>query len=372
MKTLNRRNWLQIAGIGSASAIVKPLVPLNLLDSKTSRKTTGYDYAKLDSNENPFGPSEKVRKAIIDSFDYGCRYPFRKISELAQIIAEKEGVTRDHIIITGGSTEGLKAAGMTYGMNGGEIVSADPVYKSLITYAEQCGAYINRVPLDKDMQHDLEEMERRITNTTSLVFLCNPNNPSGTLLPKDRLISFCEAVAGRTILFSDEAYYDYITEPNYPSMISMVKEDKDVIVSRTFSKVYGLAGLRIGYLIARPDIADRVRKNVMARTNILAVAAATEAYKDQSFYDMCIAKNEEAKTYIYSTLDELGLKYVPSHTNFVFFHTGKPIQKLIPAMREKGVAIGRAFPPMTDWCRISTGRMEDVEKFGEALRKVMV
>ena len=371
MKTLNRRNWLQLAGIGGATAFVDPQSTLKVVQKSNENRKAGYDYAKLNSNENPFGPSERVRKAIIDAFDYGCRYPGEMINELASIIAKKEGVTRDHVVITGGSTEGLKAAGMTYGMNGGEVISADPVYKSLITYAEQCGAYINRVPLDSDMQHDLEEMERRITNTTSLVFLCNPNNPSGTLLPKDRLQSFCKTVAGRTILFSDEAYYDYITEPDYPSMVSMVREGKDIIVSRTFSKVYGLAGLRIGYLIARPDIAARVRKNVMARTNVLAVAAATEAYQDQAFYDMCIQKNEEAKKYIYSLLDDMGLRYVTSHTNFVFFHTGKPIQKLIPAMREKGVAIGRPFPPINDWCRISTGMIQDVKKFGDALMMVM-
>ena len=330
-----------------------------------------YDYAKLNSNENPFGPSAKVRQAMIDAFDMGCRYPYGKMNELAAMIAQKEGVSRDHIVMAAGSTEGLKATGLTFGVNGGEIITADPVYKSLLTYAEQFGAYINRVPLTKDMGHDLEEMERRVTNDTSLVFLCNPNNPSGSLIPKADLLDFCNTVSDRTIVFSDEAYYDYITEPDYPSMVEMVKKGKNVIVSRTFSKVYGLAGLRVGYLIARPDIAERVRQNVMAKANMMAIIGAMTAMEDQDFYQMSLRKNEEGKRLIYTTLDNLNLRYVPSHTNFVFFHTGRNISELIPQMRAKGVAIGRPFPPLTDWCRISTGTIADVKKFGLALRDVM-
>ena len=373
MGNLDRRNWLQLVSAGSVAALLDPVSGTNgKLFESSIKKSKGYDYAKLDSNENPFGPSPKVRQAIIDAFDYGCRYPGQKIAELAQMIAEKEGVTPRHIVITGGSTEGLKAAGLTYGINGGEVITANPVYKSLNSYAEQSGAYINKVPLDTDLQQDLEEMEKRISNQTSLIFLCNPHNPSGALIPKEKLTSFCNTVADRTIVFSDEAYYDYITEPEYPSMVSMVREDRNVIVSRTFSKVYGLAGLRIGYLIARPDIAARIKKNVMANTNILAVFAAMETYQDQGFYDKCIAKNQEAKNIIYKTLEDLGLRYIPSHTNFVFFHTGRPISKLNAAMRKKGVKVGRPFPPLNDWCRISTGKIEDVEKFGVALKEVMV
>ena len=203
---------------------------------------------------------------MIESFDLGCRYPYQKMGELAKLIAEKEGVSRDHIVMAAGSTEGLKATGLTYGINGGEIITADPVYKSLISYAEQFGAYINKVPVTKEMGHDLEEMERRISNKTSLVFVCNPNNPTGSIIPKNELVDFCNTVGDRTIVFSDEAYYDYITEVNYPSMVSLVKEGRNVVVSRTFSKVYGLAGLRVGYLVARPDIAKRIRKNVIGQS----------------------------------------------------------------------------------------------------------
>lgn len=371
MKNINRRKWLQTASLTGLAAAFSPTSILANERPLIAEANATYDYAKLNSNENPFGPSVKVRQAMIDAFNMGCRYPYGKMNELAEMIAKKEGVSRDHIVMAAGSTEGLKATGLTYGMHGGEIITADPVYKSLLTYAEQSGAYINRVGLTKDMGHDLEEMERRVTSQTSLVFICNPNNPSGTLIPKEELVDFCNTVSDRTIVFSDEAYYDYITEPNYPSMVEMVKAGKNVIVSRTFSKVYGLAGLRVGYLVARPDIAARVRQNVMAKANMMAIIGAMAAMDDEAFYDMSLRKNEEAKDLIYGVLDDLGLRYVPSHTNFVFFHTGRDIRTLITQMRAEGVAIGRPFPPLTDWCRISTGTMADVEQFGTALRKIL-
>ena len=154
-------------------------------------------------------------------------------------------------------------------------------------------------------------------------------------------------------------------------MIEMVKKEKNVVVSKTFSKVYGLAGLRVGYLVARPDIAERIRQNVMAKANMMAIVAAMTAYEEKDFHQISLAKNEEAKQHIYGVLDKLGLRYIPSQTNFIFFQTGQDIHQLIPKMRAKEVIIGRPFPPLTDWCRISTGKIEDVQKFGTALQSVL-
>ena len=173
------------------------------------------------------------------------------------------------------------------------------------------------------------------------------------------------------MVFSDEAYYDFIMEPEYPSMVELVKEGMNVIVSKTFSKVYGLAGVRIGYLVARPDIAARLRKNIMAMTNVLAIEAAKVALTDDEFYKFSLLKNQEAKTSLYKTLDDLNLEYIKSHTNFVFFKTGRHISEMIPAMKKEGVIIGRPFPPFYDWCRISTGTEENMAMFDRALKKVL-
>ena len=326
---------------------------------------------KLNANENPYGPSKKVRELLSSSFDLGCRYPFRTLSGFVKLIAEKEGVTKDHIVVTGGSTEGLKAAGLVFGGQGSEIIAADPTFQALLRYAENFGTHVHRVPLDSDLSHDLDAMSRRITSKTSLVFICNPNNPSGTLLNADAVKDFCQSHDNKAVMFSDEAYYDFITEAEYPSMVELVKEGRNVIVSRTFSKVYGLAGMRIGYLIARPDIARRLKMAVMANTNILALEAAKAALTDDDFYKFSILKNKEAKGYIYSTLDKLGLPYIKSHTNFVFFKSGRPIQELIADMGKRGVIIGRPFPPLYKWARISTGTMQEMEVFGKALNEVL-
>lgn len=369
MNTVDRRQWLRTVGLSGSFALLGGLdamairYPARLL-------TTGMP-VRLNANENPYGPSRAVREVLTATFDEACRYPFRALSSLVSMIAEKEGVSEDSVVVTGGSTEGLKAAGLLYGLNGGEIIAADPTFQALMTYAETFGAYVHRVPLNAAMEHDLEGMSRRITGRTGLIFICNPNNPTGTILASDHVRDFCTSHDGRTVIFCDEAYFDFITEPDYPSMVSLVKAGRNVIVSKTFSKVYGLAGLRVGYLIARPDIATRLKEAVMANTNILAIEAAKKALTDTDFYQYSLARNAEAKAIIYDSLDSLGIPYVRSHTNFVFFKSGWPIEELIPAMEKEQVIIGRPFPPMYDWARISTGTAEEMHVFSKALAKVL-
>lgn len=369
MKNIDRRKWLRTVGLSGGFALMGGFEALAL--DIPSKPYAADSLIKLSSNENPYGPSKKVREVITNSFDDACRYPFGMLGDLVKLIAEKEGVSKDHVVITGGSTEGLKAAGLTYGLEGGELIAADPTFQSMLRYAENFGAHVHRVPVNDQMNHDLEAMARRITNKTRLIFICNPNNPTGTLLNKNALKDFITSVDNKVVIFSDEAYYDFITEPDYPSMIEFVKEGRNVIVSKTFSKVFGLAGLRIGYLIARPDIASRLKNSVMANTNVLAIQAAKAALKDDEFYKFSIAKATESKDIIYKTLDDLGLEYIKSHTNFVFFKTGRHINGLITEMRKENVLIGRPFPPFYDWARISTGKIEEVTQFGTALRKVL-
>ena len=370
MTTTDRRNWLKTVALGGGFTLLGG-VP-GLANLTENRVVLADGPVKLNSNENPFGPSKSVREVIRDNFGLGCRYPFQYIKGLVRDIARKEEVPESCIVITGGSTEGLHATGLVYGLGGGEIVAADPTFQALLRYGEHFGAYVHRVPLDETLTHDLEAMEQRVTSRTRLIFLCNPNNPSGTLLESGKLRDFCASVAGRAVVFSDEAYYDYITEPDYPSMVELVRENYNVIVSKTFSKVYGLAGMRIGYLIARPDIARRLQESLMANTNTLAILAARQALADTDFYKFSLAQNEKCKEWIYDELDRMGLPYLKSHTNFVFFKSGVPIQELIPKMGAENVQIGRPFPPLYDWARISTGTFEEVQAFTHALKKVMV
>ncbi|MEO1261651.1 MAG: histidinol-phosphate transaminase, partial [Bacteroidota bacterium] len=330
--TLNRRQWLKSAGLTSglfsvmgAQALSAPTFQ-EFLHQQEVLHYPPNTLIKLSSNENPYGPSKKVREAITKGFDSVCRYPWQERVLLREKLAEKEGVTPGHILITVGSTEGLKITALAYGLHGGEVIAGSPTFETMLYYAENFGAYVNRVPVKENtLVLDLEEMEKRISGNTRLIFLCNPNNPTGTILPADRLKDFCSSACKKTMVFSDEAYYDYITIPNYPSMVELVKENRNVIVSRTFSKVYGLAGIRIGYLVARPDIIKRLKKCQADRPNMLALHAALAAMDERDFYDYSLDMNAKARQKIYNALDQLGLEYVQSHTNFVFFKTGRNI-----------------------------------------------
>ncbi len=369
MKNINRRDWLKLSGLTGAASVIGN--PLNLSASNfVSIKGTAEQPIRLSSNENPYGPSPKVRQAMTNAYDDVCRYPYGWYKELVEMLAKKHGVHADNIMLTAGSTEGLKMAGITYGGEGSNIVTADPVFMAISRYAEHFGTYAHRVPVNKNMGHDLERMEQRITQSTRLVYVCNPNNPTSALEPAKELEAFCSAVSNRTVVFADEAYFDYIEAPNYPSMIELVKKGMNVIVARTFSKVYGLAGIRIGYLIARPDIINRIGKSVMAGPNILAVAAAKAALQDDEFYQFSLAKNAIGKKMAMDTLDGLGLEYVPSACNFLFFKTGRPITEVYADYIKEGIKVGRPFPPMLDWCRISMGTVEQVEQFCTATKKV--
>ncbi|MFL0684808.1 histidinol-phosphate aminotransferase [Algoriphagus aquaeductus] len=373
MKGISRRDWIKTASLSSGLTLLGANGLISDLSAEEIRKFNPRPLAgpvRLGSNENPYGPSESMRKAMTAAFDNGCRYPWGYNASLVKMIAEKEGVPEDYIVLVAGSTEGLKVAGITFG-KGGEIISCSPTFLSMMEYAELWGTEINWVPLNKDLDFDLEEIEKRVSHETRLVFLCNPNNPTGKLLPAQKVMDFCETVSKRAVVFSDEAYYDYITEPNYPSMVELVKKGHDVVVSRTLSKVYGLAGIRMGYLIAKPELATKLKDRVVANTNIMAIEAGKAALQDKEFYKFSLQKNAEAKSLLCKTLDELKLPYLESHANFVFFQSGKDVSELGKTMAQKGFIIGRPFPPLNDWCRISTGTIEEVQLYNQAIKEVL-
>jgi histidinol-phosphate aminotransferase len=373
MKGLSRRDWLKTTSLGSGLAL---LASGGVMSSLSAEEIQRYNPRpivgpiRLGSNENPYGPSESMRKAMTIALDEGCRYPWSQNGSLVKMVADREGVPEEYVVLTAGSMEGLKVAGITFG-KGGEILTCTPTFLSMMEYARLWGTEVNWVPLTKDLDFDLDEIEKRVSYETGLVFLCNPNNPTGKLLPAERVRDFCESVSNRTVVFSDEAYYDYITEPNYPSMIELVKKGCDVVVARTLSKVYGLAGIRIGYLVAKPELANKLRDRVVANTSIMAIEAGKAALADTDFYRFSLQKNAEAKGLITATLDELKLFYLQSHANFVFFQTGRDVAELGKTMAAKGFIIGRPFPPLNDWCRISTGTIEEITLYNQAIREVL-
>lgn len=378
MRKSNRREWLRNAGLatGALSLLGLPGAAAASIDfseylalQHPPRPGDG-QLVKLSSNENPNGPSPFVQEAMRKAFGEVCRYPTADRDVLTRKIAAREGVSPEHVLVTVGSTEALKVTAVTYLLHGGEVVAGTPTFEAMLAYAQAMGAHVHRVPVDDKLGLDLAQMERRCTSSTRLVFLCNPNNPTGTLLPAEQVRDFCQSLSKNTMVFSDEAYYDYITVRGYPSMVELVKQDMNVIVSRTFSKVYGLAGIRIGYIVARPDIIARIRQFQTDRPNTLALHAALAALDEKDFYDYSLEMNTHTRQMIYTTLDELKLPYVPSHGNFVFFHAQRDVQGVMADLRQQGILVGRPFAPLNDWCRVSTGTIQEMKAFQKAMKAV--
>jgi len=326
------------------------------------------DAVLLDSNENPLGPSPAAREVAMDAFDESFRYPGAAYRTLLEQIAEREQVSTDHVVLGTGSTEVLCMAGAAYGLHGGEVVTGAPSYKGLTEYARTMGGTVNTVPLTDELVLDLEGMDRRTTASTSLVFVCNPNNPTGTVVEPGALRRFCETVSRRAVVFVDEAYVDFVDEAKRPPTLDLVRNGENVIVSRTFSKLFGMAGLRIGYGIARPDIVERLEGYSMGMPNVVGLHVASASLEDTAFQARSRRQIREARRFTTSVLDDLGLEYASSQASFVFFRTGRDIQAVQADMREQGVEVGRPFPPYTDWCRVSMGTMDDMRAFESALR----
>ncbi len=329
--------------------------------------------ARLSANENPFGPSEKARKAIIEAIPESFLYPRQHLMDFRKMIADEEGVSEDHILLGAGSGELLVATGMCYTFKGGagsHVVSGDPSYMQLIRTVTQIGAGWEKVPLNKKYDYDLEAMAARVNDKTSLVYICNPNNPTGILTDANKLSAFCETMSARKPVFVDEAYIDYVADPKKNSMMSCIKKGQNVIVARTFSKVHSFAGLRIGYLIALPDTIEEISKFGGGGGSISAtsVMGALASYGDKDFIKYSVGKNNEVKSFLYKTLQENGYEYLTSQTNFVLFPIKMDGKRFVEEMMKRGVSIRNWEFEGKHWCRVSMGTMDQMKIFADAFR----
>lgn len=358
---VDRRNAFKSVGL-----LLAGLSATSLSSGGNALAATQSGPVRLVANENPYGPSASAQRAMARSLEDGWMYATSEGRILRQLIAEREGIGEDHILITAGSGELLKMAGLSFGQTG-DIVAAKPTFSMLVAYARSTGATVHEIGLDQDMVHDLAAMESKVNANTSLVYVCNPNNPTGTLLPAAQLRSFVDTVEARATVFVDEAYVDLLDDPAHNAMIDQVKAGKNVILARTFSKIHGMAGLRVGYAIARPDIIRRLRPLQMSFLNIIGLRAAIASYQDDEFQQFSKSKIKECVAVTQSALDDAGLAYTPSVTNFVLFDTGGSVRDFARAMRQKNLLVGRSYAPYESWCRVSMGTVEQMGQFAEAL-----
>ena len=370
---MTRRQWLSQSGIALGGTALASYWGVSHT-ACVSEQEVSHAPLRMMYNENPYGPSETARKAMREAFEEANLYTFSRgeaYMKLRSLIAQQVGLTPDHIVISAGSTEILRAAALITALKGGEVLAPHPTFLSLTRYAETMGVKVHWVPVDEDLQFDLPAMRKKLTKNVKLIYLVNPNNPTGTLTPYDRLRPFCEEMAKDMLVFVDEAYHEYVTDPQYRSMVELVREGHNVIVSRTASKIHGLAGVRVGFGIADPKLIRYLGRRLTGTNNIIGLNAAFASYQDEDFQKLCHQKNNEAKEYVYKLFRETERRYLPSHTNFVFFHTGRPIEEFQDAMEKQGILVGRPFPPYLDWCRLSMTKPEWMGNFGAAFQKVM-
>jgi histidinol-phosphate aminotransferase len=388
MKSMNRRSWLKSGLAAMGAMTVAPVMALprkeNLFayrpESILKEHLPAFKYdetrliARLNANENPYGPAPKVIKAISDAVSGGNRYGHTDAATLITMIAEKEGVSPEHIMLGPGSSDLLEKTAFVRFKDGGNIVSADPAYMSLISTAQSLGATWKPVLLTKDYAHDLDAMSRAVDADTKLVYICNPNNPTGSITDPVKLKAFCTKVSAKTPVFVDEAYLEFLDKPESHSMVGLVAEGKDVIVARTFSKIHGMAGLRIGYIVAQPERIQNITNKVRSTMGlcITSVKGAIASMKEEQFLQKCKAMNTECREYVSTEITALGYDIIPSHTSFLIFPIAMEGQPFMKAMYDSGVGIRVYNIDNKPWCRVSMGTMEEMEHFIESFKKVTV
>ncbi len=366
METMNNdcfKNYIQS---------VKPYEPGKPI--KELEREMGLKHAvKLASNENPLGPSGKALRAMRRAIREVHLYPESKCYYLVKRLAQELGVEENHLIIGNGSNEIIELLGRGFLSPGDQVISSE---KSFLVYpilTQVCGAEYVRVPM-KNFCYDLEGILNAVTERTKIIFIANPNNPTGTYVPVQEIEKFIARVPERICLCFDEAYLDFVDAPDFPWMLPYVKSGrKNIILMRTFSKCYGLAGLRIGYGVAHPELIEYLHKiRQPFNVNAVAQAAATAALDDRFFLWRTKRLVLAGRKYLYRRFKRLGLEYLPSQANFILVNVGHDGEEVFRWLLKEGVIV-RAMKAygLDQWIRVSVGRRSQNAAFYRALKKYL-
>ena len=371
---VTRRDFLSVVGAAGAATTLPWITarghesnasgaPQRLTVSRAS--VAGTDLIRLDSNENPHGPAPEALAAIRKMFGTTARYPDAAEDALRAAIAQHHGVTIESVLLGCGSTEILKIATEAFTAPTRALVTTDPTFEIPRTTALRMGTPVTAVPVDGSLRLDLGAMHAACAGA-GLVFVCNPNNPTGTLHGLSDLTRFVEMVNAKspeTMTLIDEAYFEFADDPAYGTAIPLAVSNTRVIVSRTFSKVHGMAGLRAGYAIAHPDTIKRLAPfRLESGINLFAGVAAVTSLGLASHLAKQQRLNAQSRDFAMGAMRDLGFTVVPSQTNFFMTDIRRDPKAFRTALRARGVAVGRQFPPLTTYTRISIGTMEEMRR----------
>jgi histidinol-phosphate aminotransferase len=368
--TTSRRGFLRSLGAGAAVGIAaqRPLPGLSRATTFEPIQFTQDDgLVRLNNNENAYGPSKKVVDAIQSSIGGVNRYPLMDNS-LAERIADQHSVKPEQVLMGCGSTEILRMAAFAFLGRGKQLIQASPTFEATENYARAASSEVISVRLTPRFSHDLDGMQARVSASTTLVYICNPNNPTASLTPRKDLEEFINKLPASTFSVIDEAYHHYAGESGmYGSFIDHPIDNERVIVTRTFSSVYGLAGLRLGYAVAAPNAIQKMRQ-FASQNNVNAVVAqaALAALDDSEGVNDFVRRNMDDRQEFFNQAMARALKPIDSHANFVMMNTFHPAQDVIEHFRRNNILIGRSFPALSTYIRISLGRPDDMRRFWAA------
>lgn len=356
----------------AAVSAIDPYVP-SMTINEIQQRLGLTDVIKLGSNENPLGPSPNARRRVAEALDSLHEYPDGPARRLRQALAQRFALTEEHLIVGNGSDALIKLIAEAFLEPGDDVICARPTFSQYAFAASLMGARVQYVPLTADMRHDLGAMTERVGPRTKAVFVCNPNNPTGTAVTRGEFETFLAQLPPHVLVVVDEAYAEY-ARPDVVSGADTVRRgDRRVIVLRTFSKIYGLAALRVGYAMAHPQLIDTLRRvQEPYQVNMLAQLAAEAALADEDHIRRSLAMNEAGKRYFYARLEKLGLSYIPTETNFVFFDVRRPSREVAAQLMEQGVVVraGESFGQPT-FVRATIGTEEQNQRLFEALARVL-
>ncbi|HAT37131.1 MAG TPA: hypothetical protein DCS75_01465 [Gemmatimonadetes bacterium] len=329
--------------------------------------------AHLSSNENPFGPSEKALEAMTYAFKYSMRYGYPD-NDVQRRIAEAHDVPRDHTLLGAGSGEILDVVGLTWLAHDKKVVGVEPSYGSVYSHATGIDAETLLLPLEADYRQNIERMvdvTNRNARDVGFVYLCNPNNPTGVTVTADEISYLLDNIPEDIPVLIDEAYHHFVEDPAYEESLKYVREGRRVVIARTFSKIYGMAAMRIGFAIAPPDMIQEMRPYSTGSVNALARWGAVASMEDQPAAERMLVHNKRLREQTISDLESLGYECIPSQTNFFMVNLRQTVAPIRQAFRQRGVAVGRDFPPMLDHLRVSIGTEDEMGRFMNAFEDIM-
>jgi len=365
---LARRQFFRQMATGIATSAALPVLGKSAWSGnwRSMQAGTAGSQIHLDANENPYGPSAAALDAMRGDAGVANRYPKHEYGDLVNAIATGHSVKPEQVTLGCGSSENLRMAANAFLGPGKTLLLASPTFDMIARQARNLGAEVVYVPLTAGTYaHDLDAMLAHTTNTTGLVYICNPNNPTGTLTPRADLEAFIRKLPPSYYVLMDEAYHHFVAgAPTYTSFLDKPVDDERVIVARTFSKIYGLAGMRVGYAVASPATTRRlVGQSMQFSMSVLAARAALAAVNDPNAVPFCATRNAGDRQEFYKQAKTRGLTLIESYANFLMIQTGRPIEDVLDHFRKNNVFIGRPFPPMTQFARVSFGTPPEMVEF---------